>query len=464
MAAGQVWSALLIGLCFVALRSDPAAAQQPADSLRGRLELRVRDRPGDASSWRLLGRAREQDGDRAGAFEAFSRAVDLDPLSAAAHFDLARMYFESGHELDAARHFTEAAQLAPDSEYAADARAYLKGLPDPTQAVEHAGFNVRRFDRTNLVPGLEQPGDRLGAKRPFAAGLADPGMPAPLSLRLETGLLYNTNVALAPTSRDLFPDSRESFQFFVAPELEYAALDTPLWRAGPTLKGYFSLNEGPFRELNLQSYQPGLFVERLVVLDSVIFVPRLAYDFTHDEFDGATFANRHALAFSNTVLWSCTHETVFYWAGDHTSYADDGALPELSSRDGWTNSAGASHRLYTQRRWLESVAGGIELQRADTEGANFTYNGIGLYADAEIPLAPSLWLLVDGGWTYRDYPDADLDPSRNEHIWHAGAKLRKHFNDHWSAALVVSWDRFDSDNELFAADRAVAGVVSTLQY
>jgi hypothetical protein len=164
------------------------------------------------------------------------------------------------------------------------------------------------------------------------------------------------------------------------------------------------------------------------------------------------------------TVWPSLNESNLYWVTDDTNFADDGADPAATSADGWTNAIGASHRIYVDQSWLQSIAAGVEGQRADTEGVNFRYNSVGLFGDVEIPVSSRLTLLANGGWSFRSYPDAQLTPPRDEHIWHAGARLRLDLNDFWSTAAVLAWDRFDSRNELFSTSRTVAGITTTFQY
>jgi tetratricopeptide (TPR) repeat protein len=351
LSAWLVWLPILVN----------AAENGSADRLIQRFEARVLENPGDASAWRLLGKARERSGDYAGALTAFSESADLDPLSAAARFDQGRMYLETGQAQDAADSFAEAIHLAPDSSYAQQARELLESLPEPAGEIRLTGFEIRRFDGSDRVNTLLPQPERSNPTRTDSETL-----PPAWSLRLETGLLYNTNVALAPTSRDLSTGERASFQAFANPDFEWAVLNTLQWRVGPTFQGYFNLNEDHRRDFNLQSYQPGVFAERMFVGERAIVLPRLAYTWTHDAFDGSMFANRHAVTLSTTVVWPDLNESTVYWLTDNTDYADDGADPAVSSNDGWTNALGVSHRVYVDQPWLRSASAGLEGQRADT--------------------------------------------------------------------------------------------------
>ena len=114
------------------------------------------------------------------------------------------------------------------------------------------------------------------------------------------------------------------------------------------------------------------------------------------------------------------------------------------------------------RRFLKSITVGADVEIADIEGADYTYNGVSLYADAMMPLTDSLSLLLEGGWGYRDYYDFTGSPSRNETVWRAGARLKYNILDWLSVSTVLNYDRFDAANTQFSADRWIAGVVTTL--
>lgn len=438
---------------LVVCLADRDAVAQGSPPLIGYLQSRIAANPNDASSWRMLGRLYAQSGQNEAALHALERAVSIDPGSAAAHFDFAFVLRSVNQLTDAADHFTRATELAPDSEYAQKAREHLTSLPPPRQSqVMQAGYEIKQFD------GLDQREPLELRETPSAQALQ------PLSFRIEGGALYNTNVALTPTSRGFFTDEAASVQGFLNPDLEYRLVNGDMWRAGPTFVAYLNVNENAFSHLNLQSYQPGLFVERTVPLATTILVPRLQYTFTHDEFAELTFGNRHALTLSATSLWDCGDTTFVYWSGDYTNFADDGSNPVTSSRDGWTNTAGASHTHYMGLRFLSTLTGGTDLQYADTDGTDFAFMGVSLYASAEVPLAETWSATLDGSWGYRDYFRSDLVPSRNEHIWGAGARLRKRFNLHWSLAAVFNYNRFDSANEFFNAQRFLTGLVTTFEY
>jgi hypothetical protein len=205
-------------------------------------------------------------------------------------------------------------------------------------------------------------------------------------------------------------------------------------------------------------------LERTIDGGSVIHIPRVQYGFTHDEFDGATFGNRHGMTLSSSTLWNDCHRSIVYWAIDYTDFIDDGILPSVTSRDGWTNALGLSHTVEVSKRYLRSVTAGADVQRADVTGSDFAYNGVNLFAEAEVPLCDRLMLLLQAGWGYRDYFDFEFTPSRNEHVWNARAELRRQLTELVTLSAVFNYDRFDSENPLFEAERYLSGLLLTYQF
>ncbi|HUG92674.1 MAG TPA: tetratricopeptide repeat protein [Planctomycetaceae bacterium] len=454
-----VWRRVIV-LCAGWLHGvlGPLSAQTghsgPLDPIEARLRARVESDPHNSAGWRMLGRELLKTGDAHGARRALERAVEIEPDSPAAQFDLGRALVAVGDPARAGIHLRRSIDLAPDSPYAQPAREQLERLPaeyrDPPGVVA-AGYEIRRFD------GPQTPLAAEPDRRPYFA------RDEPLWIRLETGALYSTNVALAPTSRELPTTAEGSFSLFAAPEMEYAFDFGGGWRAGPSLAGHFTLNEGDFNGLNLQSYRPGAYIERFIDGGGTAIVPRLHYQFTHDEFDGVTFGNRHAVTASAAARWLDGDVSVVYWTADYTDFARDGTRPSVTSADGWTNTLGLSHDFVLDERWVRVLRVGVDVQRADTEGSDFRYNSVGLNAGIYVPVADGLVLSLVGSWAYRDYFDFEFRPPRNEHVWRGSAELRKWLSECVSVAAVFNYDRFDSENPLFEADRSLSGIVLTIE-
>ena len=437
-------------LCLLAAlaAADPAGAQ--ADPFEERLAARVAAAPDDASTWRLLGRYQLEQSRADEALQALQKAVDLDPLSAAAQFDLGRALLALERGDEAAGHLDRVLNLAPESEYAQQARELIEthGLT----GVQQAGYEIHRFDDTDKIQ------DRLPLTETVERRFFND-----YELGFDFGTQFNSNVALTPLSRYLSAQSSDSFQLLFSPSAQLNVYDSGTWRTGATYAGDYTLNEGNFRNFNLQSYRPGLFVERDVVTENGLFVPRLDYEFGLDEFHWSTFATRHQVTASSAALWSPDEATIVYWSVDYTDFKNDGLVPWITSRDGWTNTLGASHEVALRRRWLRLVRGGLQFQRSDADGSDFRYNGVSVSGDVVVPLAWKCEAELRSGWGYRDYPDFVSGPARNEHIVTAGVELRRPITQDLTAAAVFAYDRFFSDNVRFDAERVLGGLMLMYQ-
>lgn len=443
--------ALIILLAaWLTTSTDALIAGSPG--MREYLETRLAENPHDAASHRLLGRLLLAEGDAAGAVAHLQIAVKREPLSGAAHFDLGRALDATGDLVGAASHWRQVLDIAPGTDYARDAETRLAELPpDALGKIETASYEIREFPGPPGIEPLSDPLD-LPPERP------------PLFFRLETGLLYNSNVALAPSSRQLSPGDRESFQLFVSPEIEWSALSKGDWTAGPLFSGYFTLNEGSFREFNLQSYTPGVFAEGAYDRQAGTLVPRLEYRYSVDQFEGENFSLRHGVLGRLTALHAAGGATTGYVSIDQTDFVDDGVLPEVTSADGWTYATGIAHEVDVAQRWLSRLRAGVDVDRLDSRGSDYAYWGAGVTGQAVVPLVPTIDLTLKGGVGYRMYDRYEFEPDRDEIIWRAGGELRKWFTPQLSAAAIANWQSFDSNNPLFAADRMLAGLVMEYRY
>ncbi len=192
-------------------------------------------------------------------------------------------------------------------------------------------------------------------------------------------------------------------------------------------------------------------------------VPRLGYNYSYDAFDGQRFGVRHAVIGSLTALLDNGQSWLSYLQLDQTNYTDDGLDPIITSLDGWSYTLGGSFSSDIASPRVDLVRAGIDLQWADLDGSSYRYRGLMLYASAELPVLWRWLAVVDLGWGYRDFPDFEFTPSRNENIWHAGIELRRPLSQRWSITGSFEYDRFASRSELFDADRYVAGAYLTYE-
>lgn len=429
------------------------AAPQPSQ-IEQRLVEKLRHNPGDSAAWRLLGRARLQRRDWQGALEALQRAVELDDRSAAAYLDYSKVlqHFEQRDFAGAALRRVQ--ELAPGTPYAAEAQSALDELTSGGE-IQLASYDIRSFDGSNLLPQVVGPDPR----DTFWQSLQED-----FRVRIEVGSQYNTNVTLAPSNRELQNANVDSAQGQASLLIQWYAVNRNGFRLGPSLDSDFTLNEGGLDQYNLQSWRPGLFADGIWQTSWGELRPRVAYTFTHDEFGGETFGNRHALAASLASVWTPGQVSTLYYAIDRNNVANDGAVPSITSQDGWSTSIGLLHDcLWRDAVWRLLRIGG-DYTYTDTTGSNYRFQGVSLYTQSNIYLRPTLQLMLRGGWAYRDYFDFTQTPSRNTNVLRAAVELRRFFAHGFSAALFAGYDRFLSDNDRYDTDRYQSGGVLTWEF
>jgi hypothetical protein len=440
-------------LTVAAVSGTPLPGDEPGESIDTVLEQQLAQNPDDAAAWRLLGRARLKRGDWTGAMAALEQAVVRDRLSAAACFDLSQAATQLGQHDLAELALQRVLVLAPESDYATGAREALDALAASEGGVQQASYEVRTFDGSNLERLLTEPIE------PRTRDWADD-----LHIRFDLGAQYNSNVALAPSSRELSADDLASFQGTASTTIRWYAIHEEHVRLGPTLDLDFNFNEGQFERFDLLSIRPGVFADGQWQAGRHRLRPRIAYTFDHDEFSGDTFGNQHTVAASLGSVWSAAHITTAYWSGERNDLVRDGPVPAISSQDGWSQTVGMLHDHVRRDHWLRHIRGGVDFQHVDADGRDFRYRGVSLYGQTVFVLTPELHLTLRGGWAHRDYPDFTRSPSRNTSIWRGGGELRRYFGHGVSAAIVAQFDDFDSKNERFEASRVLAGGVVSWEY
>jgi len=413
-----------------------------------RVRARVAAHPDDPVAWRMFGKVLLLEGDFEEARAALARAVQLDPLRVAAHFDLAEAHAALGKDEQAAQSYARVVELSPGSEDAQQALRRLEELK-AENPFRFASFEPRWTETVEL-----------GAER--SAELATPDAASPLTWRLESGVLYNSNVDLAPISRELSVLENSGFQVFVEPSAEYAWRLHDHFYAGAALESYFTINEPDNVDFNLQHYQPGVYVEFPFWTDSCEIVPRLSYDFSYDIFAGSTLGTRHALTGSLASYADDGGSWIIFGTADSTDFRDDGADPTVSSLDGPTYTCG----IVRSWAWGGGIADVVRLsfdgQWADLRGSDFAYRGGFALFSATCPLSDDYELRPEIGWGFREYPDFTGSPSRDESIWRAGTEMRRWWGDRCYFSASFYYDRFDSENANFAAERYTTGISATL--
>jgi len=451
-----LWLALIASA--VQLRADErlsSSDQRMLDHLRQRLD----SEPAHADSWRLVAKIYQRAGMDQEAIEALETALQADPDLIAAHFDLGMLWHQRGESQLAMKHFGEVQRLGPDTRYAQKLSelplppvAATDDSPDAETEVQPASYEIRTFDGS----------DRY--ERNLETLRQEFGGPTMSRWRwyVESGLLYNTNISLTPVSRELFNVDAASFQAFLNPEGECDILRRGALKSGPIGRAYVAFNEPQQSQYDLASFQAGWFVEHDHWYGNQM--GRIDYVFSADWLDGKRFGDRHAVNLTTSRALNVSDLLSFYGSFSISDFQDDGDDPSIDSLDGPGVTGGISwyRSLQTSHFW-ESVACGLDLSGADTEGADYRFVGAATYARVTCSLSQSWRFDPSIGWGYRAYPDFTQEVSRDENIIRVATRLRYLLNSSCEAAAVVGYDRFASKNADFDADRIEGGLVMILR-
>ena len=467
--------------------SDDSPAPTAAQArMLAMMEAKVDANPGHSDSWRSLGRLQKAIGDTDASVASTAKAIEIDPFNAAAQFDYGQLMSERSQMQLAQEHFDRVFAIAPTSSYANQLRA--QGIREPpktfaalgTPQVTAIGKGGADIANSSTYPPPKFPRDILGQKtQPIGYEIqtfdgsddverrlnqleSEVKNPANrLRAFLETGVLYNSNVTLTPVSRELAQSDSASFQGFANPDFDWKWILKESTRMGPMFRGYFTVNENDFQDFNLASFQPGAFAEHDFQLGQSEATGRLEYIFANDFFDGNQIGDRHAITGSLTVIRPDLAAFYGYLTLAQSDFTDDGVDPSLSSLDGTTITTGVSRFYQTGWKPIPMHTLGVDLESADTDGADFRYLSINLHGSAGWNISDRLKFTPTYGVGYRDYYDFTSSVPRNELFWRLHGRLQYTFNPLVAVSLVAGHDRFASENENFDTERTEGGVVLT---
>lgn len=437
-----------------------------ADPIYGYLRTKLDQQPQHSDTWRLLANLHFRNGDVAGAEAILHYALSLDPQNVAAHYDLARLLIQTERRQLAATCVQQVFQLGGETEYANELLEL--GWEDPSFSASTAQFRLNDQDAViaqtaslsvKTFDGSEQL-DREIERREADVTFTESRWRG----FWETAVLYNSNVSLTPISRELADVDAGGFQASLSPDIEYIAWYRDRIRTGPLMRGLFNLNESQHSDFNLSSLQPGLFGEFDSQLLGHELISRVEYVHAVDFLAGDKLGHRDSLLLSTTAIGPDLGVYYGYILLAQTEFKDDGVDPAVTSLDGPSVTMGLSRFFPMNGRYLSMLTFGIDFEYADTEGSDYRYTSGSLHGGANIQFTRRLEWICNAGIGFRDYADFTGDPQRNELILRTASRFRFHWNLAWASDLVFGYDRFESENEDFQADRVQAGLATVWMY
>jgi hypothetical protein len=229
-------------------------------------------------------------------------------------------------------------------------------------------------------------------------------------------------------------------------------------------RGYFAVNEQSQSDFDLAALQGGWFVERDLPLLGRDWVGRGDYLYSLDLQGGQRFAERHSLNLSATSISPLGDLLYLFGNFSLSDFAEDGTVSEIESLDGPAFIAGVTRYLQLDYASLKKLRMGADLSSANTEGADYRFFGGGFHGGITLALGERLTFEPEFGLGFRRYDDFTGLINRDEVVWRVAGRLERPCRDGVSVGLVVGYDRFASENELYDAERTEGGLVLNWQY
>jgi len=355
---------------------------------------------------RYLAMSYDRVGRRAEAIRIYARALAADPESVALLYHSGETLYDARYVEDARRHFLRVIELAPQSEYAQRARAYLA-----TQARQEVEA---------------QP----------------PGPPPRFALQAEIGWRRDEYRFPAPAPGADRNSTVDRLTETVT--AEYFPVRRPDWVVALDAAGYGAQVLRNRDDANdLWQWTAGARVQRVGEWAGVgwsglarVFHQGVRFDGGPDYSRTSGAAAQFGIGWSPQVLTQATYR---FTADD---FEDDGFDPVFSSRDAQNHAVGLEQTfLFAGNRVRLSL--GLEYQENYAEGRNFDFDGPSVRASVGVPL----WLgaRLEAGYEYREEDYRNFSgPVRREttrHEWNVA--IRRWFGTRWLAGIHYN----DADEE-----------------
>ena len=369
----------------------------------------------------LLGRLDE-------AISIYQESLGREPENPALHYYLARVYHEQGAKDKAKEELEEVLRLDPEGFYGQPARI--------------------------AIPVVER---RRLVEKPWDVWIA-------------SGYEYDSNVTLAPNDKALRgTDDESAGRYYLALGGKYKWFQRGRFDSHAGYRLYRSFHDDSLNEFNY-TFQEFFLINEY---RSMIFNREVKWG----------LRDSIPLGFLAGNLFSWGNELTFYVNGrvtkntftelfhrySHIEFGPDGAIPNLTARDGEYNSTGIHHRFYFSNL-TRYVFVGYEFQTAATQGNNFDRVGHFFQVGLNTPITKKLVFNVTGSFVTADYPHysaeiAPIEPlARRDHDWVLFTSLTYNLTRNWSLQGFYRYGNSNNRNDIFQHDRQIGGVELLFRY
>lgn len=355
---------------------------------------------------RYLAMSYDRVGRRAEALRIYARALAADPESVALLYHSGETLYNARYAEDARRHFLRVIELAPQSEYAHRARAYLA---------------LHAMSAAETLP---------------------PGPPPRFGLQAEIGWRRDEYRFPAPAPGADRDSTTDRLTETVA--VEYFPVRRPDWVVALDATGYGAqVLRHRDAASDLWQWTAGARVQRAGEWAGVGWSGLARVFHQGVRFDGGPdYSRTSGAAAQFGVAWSARSLTRATYRFTVDDFEDDGFDPVFSSRDARNHSVGAEQTfLFLGNRVRLSL--GVEYQENNAEGRNFDFDGPSVRVAVGAPLA--LGARLEAGYEYREENYRNFaGPVRRETVrreWNVA--IRRWVGARWLAGIHYN----DADEE-----------------
>ena len=305
-----------------------------------------------------------------------------------------------------------------------------------------------------------------GAVASDAAERSGVAEPRSWDLSMRLGFQYNDNVPhVADGTVFFFGLDDTSAGITGQIDAAYRFIQNGEWEAGATvmLNGVAWFDTGEPNDWSFGNFVPGIYVRKFFDLAGHAAHVQGDYHFTQTWLRGDNFMKQHELKASLGVELM-THLTVNAgYAIAFRDFLEEFAETALQSR------SGELHAFYVSGMyWFDgnrrAVSLGYSYAISDADGANYEGDAHSLNASFISHLVGSLWLKLDGVWTFENYdngfvqPGTVTAPGREEtNIQNYRITFLYVINQQWSVDLFYDYTVWDSNQSLFSGDQNLVG-------
>lgn len=238
-----------------------------------------------------------------------------------------------------------------------------------------------------------------------------PAVDRPWQLQLRGSVSHDTNVPLAATE-STFQDERSSTVLGFAAQGEYRLYRGGPWSFGLTGTAQQTYNaDSRLREFDVTTLAPGVYARRNLRIARRPALLRLGYGARRDWLGGSGYAAAHSASADLGVRPAYATEIGAFVGWSASDFRDDGALPELTSRDASAYRFGvrATQAFHGNRRAVQGAFGYV---KNDADGANFVFRGPSVNVNF-VSQVYGPWAFSAGvSHMHVEYPNFAVEPRR----------------------------------------------------